>query len=397
MSARFLETDISGTFLNHSLGPSDFKSFGKVGERNYLQGLPTGSDGYQVLLANFEPTEEEKQIEEALAPLFPHLTGRMKPRNWTILEDGTFKIEDQSAIRNAQRIAGQEGKPHKAESPSLYIPPEALQQDTLSPVMTEATLSLLGIEARADEYTKWAFLLFDGIPTLKRFYHGWDADESFHPPALELIAVQTRGATQDQVDRYLEQVSRRRWIPPFRTIRQMLIFPYPQEKTTGPSYGQYISAIQETASNSAGALKRTVKPDEDTHGVGFEKIITALGILSPKDTAEDIFYVFERFTMPGDAILPDPERAVLSFRALGIDRRFIARILYQCLETLNNNVSPHLGEGEQFLDMARARDLVCFYAKSRTGEKDFQILMARNPRIRPNKQLERIGGKSSSN
>lgn len=370
--AGLLETDIT----NHPTTPQEYIHFGKVGDKGYLRGLPPGEAGYSVLLTRFEPTEEEHTIEAALTPLFPKPTGKSREKSWTILGDGTIRLEDQNALRTAQREAIGRDEPYTISVPSRMIPPSALRSEEYPPFVVPAVKNIIGIEYKTHEYTGTGFDIFANIPTMIRFYHGWDTDESFHGPVNELMVLETGAMTRDELDQFLAKVTERKWTPPFKTARQMLIFPFPQERTTRSTYGIIAGAIRPTAPLCSEIIKKAPEADEGIHGTEFRKIVGALGILDPIGTAEDIFYVFERFAMPGDAIMPDTMATVRAFRRLGIDRSFIARILYQCILDLKNDVNPHLEDGQQFLDMQRAKDLVCYYAGSATDDESFSKFLA---------------------
>lgn len=341
------------------------KTYGRLGDPNFLEGLPEGSEGYRIQVSKVPITPEEKRLNEEISAIFDNPeNGVNRQQPWSVV-NGVLEFHSASAQRTVKSQAD-EGIPFETTLPIQVIPAKALRAERFGLKAANALRMIYGIESWLPDFMDGTNELYRNIPGVSDWYFKWISEESMHIRASRLLLIETDNGDPEELDEFREEVLQTKWITPHTTKRRMAIYPYPQEHLTGGTDLLEAKVMRQDGAPLSARVLTEIGSDEFYHSTVFEKIIGVYALLDPEGTKEDIYYVHDTFQMPGDLNMPNPRANMMAFHRIGANRRFIARGLYRCLEKLDKD----LGQGEPFLDMKKVRDIVCFRAGIATSDDE---------------------------
>ncbi len=162
----------------------------------------------------------------------------------------------------------------------------------------------------------------------------WAFEESRHGLVFREYLTRSGLRSQAQFEVLETGTFSKQWQLPFQTTRQMACYGALQEGATFTAYN-----LQRNRARSAGdevleAIFLYVGRDEAAHA-GFYRAILHLELEhNREETLADLAYVLSNFKMPGDGLIPDYRRKLLSSGAGISPRVFLERVVWPLLVTL---------------------------------------------------------------
>lgn len=154
---------------------------------------------------------------------------------------------------------------------------------------------------------------------------------------LEEWLLRSGKRTEEQVKDFADSLlDGKGWELPFDHPRQMMIYTMVQELATGLNYVNLRRrAISENDGALAGLLK-WVAADESAHYHFYRSGVKAYMELEPAETIADIKFVFEQFSMPGQALIPGWDQCSRAIDKAGIygPRMYLQKVRTPILEHL---------------------------------------------------------------
>jgi acyl-[acyl-carrier-protein] desaturase len=124
------------------------------------------------------------------------------------------------------------------------------------------------------------------------------------------------------------------WTLPFATARQMACYGALQEGATYAAYKAQREKAREAGDKVLEAIFFYVGRDEAAHG-GFYRALIQLELAQDREgTIADLAYVFSKFKMPGDGLIPNYKERLVSSGAGVTPRVFLEHVVWPVLTTL---------------------------------------------------------------
>ncbi|GHI94689.1 MULTISPECIES: acyl-ACP desaturase [Streptomyces] len=184
--------------------------------------------------------------------------------------------------------------------------------DRLPEVPAERELALAaetfcGIEMFLPDYLQAHLSLLVGDYGQAWFSANWGYEEAKHALALREYLLRSGQRTETQMREFGEAVMARRWEPPYRTPRQMVVYSAFQELTTFVSYRKQRERAQRTADPVLAEVYRLIGRDEMAHCRFYQRILSLHLDEDRAGTLKDLAHVVRTFRMPAHELLPDRE------------------------------------------------------------------------------------------
>src|SRR5258708_5420961 len=137
-------------------------------------------------------------------------------------------------------------------APSRVISTEALEKETISPLLGSVMFTFKRIEDKLADFSGRSYDLFRNIWGINNSYHQWSYEENRHSDDLGLILERTGQLTQRAMQEDYYANLARTWDPPFPTARQMVLYAAFQEQLTSLNYRALAKrALEEGAPTAA--------------------------------------------------------------------------------------------------------------------------------------------------
>lgn len=234
--------------------------------------------------------------------------------------DRTLKRTTPWLIKNAQiRILMPTAAPGPREpdplapplpplAPSRVISTEALEKETLSPLLGSVMFTFKRIEDKLADFSGRSYDLFRNVWGINNSYHQWSYEENQHSDALGLILERTGQLTQAAMqDDYYANLART-WEPPFPTARQMVLYAAFQEQLTSLNYRALAKRALEEGAPTAADIMTLIAQDEAYHGGGYRAFSRIYAECDLAGTIADALHVGTNFRMPAQHLMRDQKR-----------------------------------------------------------------------------------------
>lgn len=184
------------------------------------------------------------------------------------------------------------------------------------------------------------------------FHVNWGYEESKHSLALETWLVASGHRTEKQREDYQNAILGAEWELPFDHPRQMVIYTMIQELATFWNYRNLEKTAAREKDLALVSALRVISVDERVHYNFFRNVVKQWMRLDDRGTVEDIKYVFEHFSMPGDNQIPNYKESARILATSGIygPREYVKLVKNPILEDLK------LDKGFNRLEANEARD-----------------------------------------
>jgi len=212
--------------------------------------------------------------------------------------------------------------------------------DMANPSASETTAliveSFSAVEMFLPDYTHKIMELVRRSRGRAWFQANWGYEESKHSMVLERWLVASGKRTEDQLADFERQLLGAEWNLPFESARQMIIYTMVQELATGVNYTNLRRRAEEEGDACLSKVLRWVSADESAHYNFFRRGVKAYMELEPEETVRDIKYVFDHFTMPAHALIPDWDDRGRIIEEAGVygPRVYLAKIRRPIIEDL---------------------------------------------------------------
>ncbi len=137
------------------------------------------------------------------------------------------------------------------------------------------------------------------------FQANWGYEESKHSMVLDMWLERSGKRTEDQIAEFERSLLGAEWKLPFESPRQMICYTMIQELATGVNYTNLRERAESEGDVCLARVLRWVAADESAHYNFFRKGVKAFMELDPEGTVKDIKWVFDHFTMPAHALIPE--------------------------------------------------------------------------------------------
>jgi rubrerythrin len=234
--------------------------------------------------------------------------------------DRTLKRTTPWLIKNAQiRILQPTAAPGPREAdplaaplppliPSRLISTDALEKETISPLLGSVMFTFKRIEDKLADFSGRSYDLFRNIWGINNSYHQWSYEENQHSDALGLILERTGQRTQQALqDDYYENLVRT-WEPPFATARQMVLYAALQEQLTSLNYRALAKRALEEGAPTVADIMTLIAQDEAYHGGGYRAFSRIYAESDLDGTIADAVHVGTNFRMPAQHLMRDQKR-----------------------------------------------------------------------------------------
>jgi hypothetical protein len=249
-------------------------------------------------------TAEERVIGIKTKSYFDRTLKRTTP--W-LIKNAQIRILQPTAApgpREAEPLA----PPLPPLSPSKVISTEALEKDTLSPLLGSVMFTFKRIEDKLADFSGRSYDLFRNVWGINNSYHQWSYEENQHSDALGLILERTGHLTQDELQEDYYANLARTWEPPFPTARQMVLYAAFQEQLTSLNYRALAKRALEEGAPTAADIMTLIAQDEAYHGGGYRAFSRIYAESDLQGTIADALHVGANFRMPAQHLMRDQKR-----------------------------------------------------------------------------------------
>ena len=190
------------------------------------------------------------------------------------------------------------------------------------------------------------------------FQANWGYEESKHSMVLERWLVESGKRTEEQLAEFERNLLGAEWNLPFESARQMIIYTMIQELATGVNYTNLRRRAEEEGDECLSKVLRWVSADESAHYNFFRRGVKAYLELQPEETVRDIKYVFDHFTMPAHALIPEWDDRGRIIEEAGVygPRVYLAKIRRPVIEDLELTREQLKGTGISDEEVAAIAD-----------------------------------------
>ncbi|HEY0073594.1 MAG TPA: acyl-ACP desaturase [Abditibacteriaceae bacterium] len=181
------------------------------------------------------------------------------------------------------------------------------------------------------------------------FHINWGYEESKHSMTLEMWLLASGHRTDEQREELEKILMDAEWELPFDHPRQMVIYTMIQELATFWNYRNLEKMAAEQQDAALVTALRIISVDERVHYNFFRNCVKEWMKHDDRGTVEDIKYVFDNFTMPGNAQIPNYDEAARVLAATGIygPREYVKLVKNPILEDLGLSRDFHLMESKE--------------------------------------------------
>jgi hypothetical protein len=245
-------------------------------------------------------TAEERAIGIKTKSYFDRTLKRTTP--WLIKNSQIRVLQPKSLVSPSEADSAMPAEPQGR------ISTEALERETVSPLLGSVMFTFKRIEDKLADFSGRSYDLFRNVWGINNSYHQWSYEENQHSDALGLILERTGYISEDALqDDYYANLART-WEPPFATARMMVLYAAFQEQLTSLNYQALAKrAIEEDAPTVAQIL-RLIAQDEAYHGGGYRAFSRIYAEIDLDGTIADALHVGRNFRMPAQHLMRDPGR-----------------------------------------------------------------------------------------
>jgi acyl-[acyl-carrier-protein] desaturase len=169
------------------------------------------------------------------------------------------------------------------------------------------------------------------------FQANWGYEESKHSLALAMWLVRSGKRTEEGMRAFENSLlDNSEWELPFDHPRQMIIYTMIQELATWLNYWNLKDIVEKEGDMALVRALHLISADEKTHYNFFRKGVKIFMEAEPAETLADIKYVFEKFTMPAQTLIPGWEEKAAEIHKAGIygPRQFVTKVYLPILADL---------------------------------------------------------------
>lgn len=168
------------------------------------------------------------------------------------------------------------------------------------------------------------------------FHINWGYEESKHSLALETWLLASGHRTEEQREELEKELLQAEWELPFDHPRQMVCYTMIQELATFWNYRNLEKMAADQGDLALVTALRVISVDERVHYNFFRNTVKEWMKYDAAGTVEDMKYVFDNFTMPGNSQIPHYEEAARVLAATGIygPREYVKLVKNPILEDI---------------------------------------------------------------
>jgi acyl-[acyl-carrier protein] desaturase len=216
------------------------------------------------------------------------------------------------------------------------IPWDQVNPDT-SPVVANIVEAFSAVEMYLPDYTAKILHLIRKSRGRAWFQCNWGYEESKHSLTLAEWLVRSGKRTEEGMRAYENSLlDIGEWELPFDHPRQMIIYTMIQEMATGLNYSNLRTIVQQEGDAALSKALLLISADEKVHYNFFRSGVKVFMEYEPAETLADIQYVFERFEMPAQTLIPGWEDRAREIHAMGIygPRQYMTKVYKPILANL---------------------------------------------------------------
>lgn len=202
--------------------------------------------------------------------------------------------------------------------------------------MAQCTETFGAVEMYLPDFTAKLLVMIRRSRGRAWFHVNWGYEESKHSIALETWLLAAGHRTEAQRREFEESLLGQEWELPFDHPRQMVCYTMIQELATFWNYRNLERFAIEEKDPALTTALRLISVDERVHYNFFRNTVKEWMKHDEAGTVADLKYVFENFTMPGDAQIPGyRERArILAKTGIYGPREYVKLVKNPVLEDL---------------------------------------------------------------
>jgi acyl-[acyl-carrier-protein] desaturase len=168
------------------------------------------------------------------------------------------------------------------------------------------------------------------------FHVNWGYEESKHSMTLETWLLASGHRTEEQREELEKILLQAEWELPFDHPRQMVCYTMIQELATFWNYRNLEKMAADQGDLALVTALRVISVDERVHYNFFRNCVKEWMKHDDRGTVEDLKYVFDNFTMPGNSQIPNYDEAARILAMTGIygPREYVKLVKNPILEDL---------------------------------------------------------------
>ena len=168
------------------------------------------------------------------------------------------------------------------------------------------------------------------------FHVNWGYEESKHSMALEAWLLASGHRTEEQRERFQDELLEAEWELPFDHPRQMVCYTMIQELATFWNYRNLEKIAAKERDLALVSALRVISVDERVHYNFYRNTVKEWMKHDEGGTLEDLKYVFDHFSMPGKSQIPryDESAKILAKTGIYGPREYIKLVKNPILEDL---------------------------------------------------------------
>ena len=225
----------------------------------------------------------------------------------------------------------------RAWSISSDIPWSDLDTSRTTETTTESIELFCSEELYVPDYSSNGLALVRSMFGMAWFQTRWAFEESKHSLVLREYLTRSGLRSQAEFEALETDILKNRWDLPFATVRQMACYGVLQEGATCAAYKAQREKARAAEDKVLEAIFFYLGRDEAAHG-GFYRALIELEISADREgTIADLAYVFSKFKMPGDGLIPNYKQRLLNSGAGLTPRVFLENVVWPVLITLQVN------------------------------------------------------------
>ncbi|HKV56460.1 MAG TPA: acyl-ACP desaturase [Candidatus Binataceae bacterium] len=184
------------------------------------------------------------------------------------------------------------------------------------------------------DYTANALRLLRSMFGMAWFQTCWAYEESRHGLVFREYLIRSGLRSEAEVTQLEEIVFANVWSLPFETPRQMACYGALQEGATYTAYKIQRDLARSADDKLLETIFFLVGRDEAAHG-GFYRALVGMELAEDREgTIADLAFVFSKFKMPGDGLIPDYRQRLKATGAGISPRMFLEHVALPLLTTL---------------------------------------------------------------
>ncbi len=202
--------------------------------------------------------------------------------------------------------------------------------------MAQCTETFCAVEMYLPDFTAKLLLMIRRSRGRAWFHVNWGYEESKHSMALDAWLLSSGHRSEKQRKEFEQLLLGQEWELPFDHPRQMVCYTMIQELATFWNYRNLERFAIDQKDPALTTALRLISVDERVHYNFFRNVVKEWMKHDEAGTVEDLKYVFEHFSMPGDAQIPGyKERArILAKTGIYGPREYVKLVKNPVLEDL---------------------------------------------------------------